>query len=72
MTEENAISTAPVHAVVNRPATVTITLTQKQADTLWWLLEGEVGRGKFAARTMRTLNQIGARVSKACGLRWHW
>jgi hypothetical protein len=61
-----------VRAIISRPATVTITLTQNQADTLWWLLERLMGRDQFGPKTKRTLNQIGARVAKATGLRWLW
>lgn len=70
--EQHETLTPRVQAIIRRPATVTITLTQKQADTLWWLLEGEMCRDKFAARTMKTLSQIGKRVAKACGLHWRW
>ena len=58
--------------IVDRSKTVTVTLTRKQANTLWWLLEGEMGRDDFQRRTMRTLSQIGKRVSDAIGVKWHW
>ena len=59
-------------AIRPRGEKVTIELTAKQADVLWMLLEGSMCRNEFQRRTMRTLSQIGKRVSDACGFNWHW
>lgn len=68
---ENAKTSTPVHAVVIRPRgeKVTIEMTAKQADVLWWLLRGEIDRDQFQPRTMNTLKQIAKRVDAACGFR---
>lgn len=58
--------------IVGRAKTVTVTLTRQQANTLWWLLEGLMGRDEFQRRTMRTLSQVGKRVSDAIGVKWPW
>lgn len=61
----------PVDRLVIRPRgqKVTIEITARQAETLWWLLKGEIDRDQFQAKTMRTLKQIAKRVDAACGLR---
>lgn len=66
---ENTSTATAVGRIGIRPRgqKVTIEMTRKQADTLWWLLKGEIDRDQFQPRTMRTLKQIAKRVDAACG-----
>ena len=49
---------------------VALKMTRRQAETLWWLLEGEMLRYSFEPSTMRRLDQIGKRLSDQMGYRW--
>lgn len=66
---KEATSKTPVDRLVVRPRgqRVTIEMTANQADTLWWLLKGEIDRDQFRPKTMRTLKEIAKRVDAACG-----
>jgi hypothetical protein len=46
-------------------ADVQLPLTANQAKTLWWLLEGQIGRAWMTDRQRRTIRQIRERLEKA-------
>lgn len=45
---------------------VTMTMTERQANRLWWLLTGVIDRDSFDATVMRDLERIRERLDKAC------
>lgn len=56
---------AVLHEEVDMKADVQLPMTKQQAKTLWWLLEGEIGRHGITDRQRRTFRQIKQRLERS-------